>query len=33
MPLCIDASSSVETNGYKDKMKIDRIVEMVRKWK
>ena len=32
IPCCVDVSSSVETNGYKDKMKIGKIVEIVRNW-
>lgn len=29
-PVCVDVSSSVETNGYKDKRKIERMVEVIR---
>lgn len=30
-PFCVDVSSSVETNGYKDKLKIKELIDKVRK--
>ena len=30
LPICVDVSSSVETNGYKDKMKIEEIIQKIR---
>ena len=33
LPYCIDVSSSVETNGYKDKEKIERIIKLVHGYK
>lgn len=32
MPVCVDVSSSVESNGYKDKEKIEKVIRRVRGW-
>ena len=30
-PFCVDVSSSVETNGYKDRLKIKELIQKIRK--
>ncbi|MDE6759255.1 MAG: phosphoribosylanthranilate isomerase [Lachnospiraceae bacterium] len=32
LPVCVDVSSSVESNGYKDKEKIEKVIGKVRGW-
>lgn len=32
LPVCVDVSSSVESNGYKDQEKIEKVIRRLREW-